>query len=795
MACLTAPQRSLMPRYVAIWRLSWAALLLLALLVGLPLPLRGAHAQAVPVPAPAAADRPATTDLNGLLATLRDPQARTRLEQQIEALIAVQKGEPAPDAELEKGIEEGSPLLRRLSDQLASVGAQFGSLTSRMAGIASTGDWFLEQVERPERRAFWTVLAAQLAVVVLAAALAWFLVGYALRRPRAMMETRRGATFWVRVPLWLVRTVLDLLPIAAFAAGAYGALALVEPQRQVRLVALAMTNAVVLSWLIVVVARAVLTPFAPGLRLFPLSDATAAYLYVWVRRVANVAVFGFFLAQALLFLGLPPAGFVAVTKIVGLLVTLLLIVIVLQNRAAVRDWLQQRGEGLQNATGAGWRMLRNRLADVWHILAILYLGAAYVIWALEIQGGFTLVMRGTLQMAVTFAVAGLLLLLVRRGTERLFRVSDDMKARYPGIETRANRYLFVLRRLLEIIVYLVAAIAILQGWGIDILNLFATPVGRGLIARVVSVVLIVLISLFAWEIASAGIDRLLRDDGRSRFARTARGRTLLPLARNVLLVVISTMAVLAVLSELGVNIAPLLAGAGVIGLAIGFGAQTLVKDIITGAFILFEDTISVGDVVSVGGKTGAVEAISIRSIRLRDLQGTLHTIPFSSVDVVTNLTKDFAYFVADMGVAYNVNTDKVVEVMTAVAEGLIADKNYSHDVLAPFEVIGVDRFDESAIIVRGRIKTRPGQQWRIGREFNRRIKARFDQEGIEIPFRNTTVHFSGDALAGGIPVRWVAPEKDEKDPAVASGETAAPARQPPLPDPARPVPPAQGESP
>ena len=617
-------------------------------------------------------------------------------------------------------------------------------MNTRLGGMHSAGDWLMQQVERPDRRAFWVLLAGQLLMVSGAALVAWFVVRVALRRPLAIMETRRGATFWVRAPLWRVRTILEMLPIAAFAAGAYGALALVEPQRQVRLVALAFTNAVLLSWVINGIARSVLAPMTPGARIFPLGDASAAYLYVWVRRIVNVAVFGFFFLQALLFLGLPSSGFIALTKVLGLLVVLLLAVLVLQNRAVVRDWLQQRrGEGLVSQPGGGWRMLRNRLADVWHILALLYLGAAYVIWALEVQGGFTLVTRGTVQMVIAIVGAWVLLFLVRRGSERLFHISDEVKARYPGIEARANRYILVLRQLLEGVIYIIAVVVILQGWGVDVLGLFGTPVGRSIVARVVSIVLIALVALFAWEMASAAIDRLLRDNGRNRFARSARGRTLLPLARNVIMVVISTMAVLAILSEVGVNIAPLLAGAGVIGLAVGFGAQTLVKDIITGAFILFEDTIAIGDVATVSGKTGTVEGISIRTIRLRDAYGTLHTIPFSAVDVVTNLTKDFAIFIADIPVAFETDTDHIAKIMAEVGADLSSDKAYGIDMLGPFEVMGIDRFDTSTAILRGRVKTRAGQQWRIGREYNRRIHMRFEKEGIDNPFRVSTVQIVG----------------------------------------------------
>ena len=314
------------------------------------------------------------------------------------------------------------------------------------------------------------------------------------------------------------------------------------------------------------------------------------------------------------------------------------------------------------------------------------------------------------------------------------------------METRANRYVWVLRRTMEVIVYGLAALTILQAWSIDVFSVFATDLGRTIVARSFSILVIVLISLFVWEMASAGIDRLLSattKDG-SGVLQSARARTLLPLARSALLIAIAVTATLAGLSELGVNIAPLLAGAGVVGLAVGFGAQTLVKDIITGAFILFEDTIAVGDVISVGGLSGSVEALTVRTIRLRDYHGTVHTIPFSAVDSVTNMTKDFAYFVAEVGVAYRENTDDVVAALREVGADLAADPEYADAILAPIDIAGVDRFDDSAVIIRASIKVTGGEQWRIKRGFNRRMKYKFDEAGIEIPFPHTTVFFGED---------------------------------------------------
>jgi small conductance mechanosensitive channel len=200
------------------------------------------------------------------------------------------------------------------------------------------------------------------------------------------------------------------------------------------------------------------------------------------------------------------------------------------------------------------------------------------------------------------------------------------------------------------------------------------------------------------------------------------------------MVLLITVVSLVTLSEIGVNIAPLLAGAGVIGLAIGFGSQTLVKDVITGLFILFEDTISVGDVVDVGGgHSGLVEAITIRTIKLRDQAGGVHSIPFSQVNSVLNMTKDFSYYVFDIAIGYGEDPDRVIGAIKDLGAELQATPQFGRVILEPIEIMGVDAFRDNAFVIKARIKTRPIQQWNVGREFNRRMKLRFDEMGITIP--------------------------------------------------------------
>jgi small conductance mechanosensitive channel len=258
--------------------------------------------------------------------------------------------------------------------------------------------------------------------------------------------------------------------------------------------------------------------------------------------------------------------------------------------------------------------------------------------------------------------------------------------------------------------------------------------------------------LLLWEVASSLIERYLAaaDAGQQTPQRSARARTLLTVARNALLVAIAVVSTLMVLSELGVNIGPLLAGAGVLGLAVGFGAQRLVQDIITGIFILFQDLMAVGDVVKLGDRAGLVEAISIRTVRLRDLTGTVHTIPFSAITTVSNLTEEFSFYVFDMGVVYREDVDEVMDLLRRIGEELQADAEIGPLMLAPIEVFGVDAFGDSAVVIKGRLKTLPIKQWAVGRAFNRLVKKRFDEAGIEIPFPHRTVYF-GEAKDGGAP--------------------------------------------
>jgi small conductance mechanosensitive channel len=224
-------------------------------------------------------------------------------------------------------------------------------------------------------------------------------------------------------------------------------------------------------------------------------------------------------------------------------------------------------------------------------------------------------------------------------------------------------------------------------------------------------------------------------------AQVKRADTLTHVIHDVTRVVILAVGSMMILSEVGVDLKPILAAAGLGGLAIGFGAQSLVKDVISGFFIILENSVRVGDVVEIAGVGGLVEEVKLRTITLRDLSGNVHVIPNGVIDKVKNMTKLYSFYLFDVGVAYREDVDEVMGVLQEIAEEVRRDPQFADDILEPLEMLGVDQFADSAVIIKCRIKTQPIKQWRVGREMNRRIKKTFDAKGIEIPFPHQTIYW------------------------------------------------------
>jgi small conductance mechanosensitive channel len=271
------------------------------------------------------------------------------------------------------------------------------------------------------------------------------------------------------------------------------------------------------------------------------------------------------------------------------------------------------------------------------------------------------------------------------------------------------------------------------------------------------ILVILLLAWIAYHVVTRAV-RVLRTGIASRLddpEAVKRAETLGRVVRYVVTVVISLVAGMLILAEMGVSVAPVLGAAGVAGLAVGFGAQSLVKDFFTGFFLLLENQIRQGDVVKLGNHSGVVEHLTLRYVQLRDYEGNVHFVPNGTIVTVVNMSRGFAQAVVEVGVGYGEQVDRVMDVMCEVGEQLAADPSHAPKLLGPFELAGVERWADSAVMIRGRFKTLPLEQWGVRREYLRRLKNEFDARGIEIPFPQLTVHAgrAQDDVRAAFPVR------------------------------------------
>lgn len=676
-------------------------------------------------------------NIKSLLDTLKDDAARNDFVRRLETLVEV--GTPAA----------GKPVR---DDWLSGATTALGSFSTSVLGLV--GD--IRNLPEEMNTLFaslskpWVVqniswAGAMVAAALMAALLAEWLVKALLNRARRKVESRTDSVLVARIILLCVRTIIDVLPIAAFAAAAYGVLALADLNFLVRLAVVTVVNANVLARAIIAAARAVFSPNVRNLRMVPLGDESAAYGFLWARRFTNVCIYGYFPLRAAWILGLSSAAYTLFSDLLAFIVAGMAIVFVLQIRKPVAQYLRHV------STPTGYvASLRNRIAEFWHLLVIAYVVAAYFVWVMRIDGGTTYIVQSTVLSIVTVVVARLLTTGLLRIFRAVFKLNQDVQEQFPLLELRANRYIPVLKQGVQIVISAVTVLVLFEIWGAQPFEWLATPEGQGLLGRVISISIVALVALLAWEVGTAFSNRIAQSNPNS-----TRLKTLLPFLLNGFRILLLTIGGLMVLSEIGVDIAPLLAGAGVLGLAVGFGAQTLVKDVITGIFILMEDTLSVGEVVELGSHSGVVEKITIRTVHLRDFDGNVHSLPFGEVQVVKNMSKQFAFAVVDVTVSYRENIDEALAVMAEVAEEMVNNSPLSDTIIAPFEVVGVEGLQDSAVWLRGRFKTRPLGQWNVRREFYRRIKAAFDARGIEIPFPHQTIYFGVDKKGNAPPVHVV----------------------------------------
>lgn len=730
------------------------------------------------------------------LETLQDDAKRTRLIETLRtiantsvggsAATAKQSEAPAQPADTEKPAAPasdeaklptlsadslGAQLLLTVSEWVADISREVSWAARRVTHFSALWQWVVRTATDPVYQSLLLDITWKFVLVFGCALAVEWLVWGALRRPLRALEARvprvarepaqvvavsdppssvediaaepslqrrridltRVWQAMLRLPFVFGGLILELLPVLAFVA--VGTLMLgtqIGDVTTTRLAILAILNAYALSRALICAVRALVGP----LGLFSVNAETAAYVEIWARRIVAVGVAGVTFANVALLLGLHPVGYAALLRLAMLAVHLFVVVIILQSRHQVARFIRAPNDqrGVLSAT-------RNRAARYWHYPAIVIVIALWLIWALNVRDGYVLLLQYVAGTIAVLVIARLLSIVVLSLIDRGFRINADILQRFPGLEARANRYLPLLRKVASGVIAVIAAVALLQVWGVDaIVWFYGGQIGGRLVSAAVTVGIAVFIAVAVWEACNALMDnRLASLTNNGQAGRAARLRTFQPMLRTTLFCVIVAIVSLTALSEIGVNVAPLLAGAGIVGIAIGFGSQKLVQDVITGLFLLLENVVQVGDVVTVSGLTGTVENVSIRTIRLRAGDGSVHIVPFSAVTSVTNASRGAGNASVNVSVAYKEDTDRVGRILKEIVAAMREEAEYRSLIRSDLELWGVDKVDGSMATIVGQIRCTHGGRWPVQREFNRRMKLRLQDEGIEIAGGSQTI--------------------------------------------------------
>lgn len=736
----------------------------------------------------------AADETEALIDALKDPAQREKLLRQLEILRAAQSldrttSEPAtpdaksvdstiaealseltgvgtagPAAEAQEAVTpDGSGALVTLEEMVSEIRDNLEESWRWLGGLKDEIGQLDRTVDSPKFRAFWASLSWELLIILAAASLVGGLSHFLLRRPtQRLLGHARSVTRLV----WrnALGVVLKLLPAALFGLTGYILVIAFDLGPTSSLVAMALINAQTAVLLIMAVGS--LDFAAAHGRIMPdwFTDDAASFLRASILHLAITLSYGVMMIEFAGAMGVDSALIRLLVHIVGFVTVVIALYTIYRLRRilALHEQLQEAQEidalaaGVDNAAAAlatrSIAKAENSLRRNWASFATLGVLGFYLLWMVAPVEVLLFCLRGAALTILVTVFLRALLRMIRRAFKRYMAEEGKQTWWSTGPWRRLQLYADIFRRAILGILSVLAGILILQIWGVDFVAWLVSPVGQRIAGGVMTIVLLIIGGIVLSELFSIAVESHLqkRSADYADLSRRSRARTLLPLLRNVVRVALGTIITLLVLGEMGIEIGPLLAAAGVVGLAVGFGAQTLVKDIITGIFILVEDTIAVGDVVDLDGNSGVVESMTIRTVRLRDQAGTVHTVPFSAITKVMNMTRDFSYAVFEINIAYDQNIQQVIEVVQGVAAELRKDPKFARDILEPIEILGLDRFADSAVVIKARLKTKPIRQWDVGRSFNWRLKDAFDAAGIEIPYPQRTMHIVAPKQAAEI---------------------------------------------
>lgn len=474
-----------------------------------------------------------------------------------------------------------------------------------------------------------------------------------------------------------------------------------------------------------------------GLRLFTMAPEIAAWWGIRLRWLSGWIGYTLLVAVPILNQDVSHAAGAFVGLVIMILAYLYAMAVIIGNRRIVGERLAERA-GV--ASTALFGILLRVLGKTWHWLAGSYCTVLLIVSQAAPDQALPYMVSSTVESGIAIGVGLLLSAALTELLNHPLQLSPRMRQRMPALENRLNTYVPSAVRTLRIILLIAVTITAIDAWDVFSLGAWLTSgAGQAFVSALLHVVLILVVAIVIWTICASIMEARMEAAN-----ATARTITLMTLFRNALAIVIGVITFMVVLSQVGVDIGPLIASAGVIGLAIGFGAQKLVTDVITGVFIQIENAFNTGDWVTVGGVSGGVERLSIRSVALRDLAGTYHVVPFSAVGTVSNYSRDFGYHVGEYRISLREDIDEAIIHLRAAFEDLKADESISPYVLDDLTIPGVTALADSSVNIRAMIKATAGMQWAVGRAFNRLVKIHFDAAGIEIPYPHRMMYFGAD---------------------------------------------------
>jgi small-conductance mechanosensitive channel len=548
------------------------------------------------------------------------------------------------------------------------------------------------------------------------------------------------------------RAGLGLARLAAFAATSVGTFFILwQGHEAVRFIVLVVLSAIVGVRVFALFVELLLEPGTPRLRLLPFDDRAARVLYWGLVRLAAlyalIRVSFVFLAH----FGAPADSIIFFTTVASLLFVLLMLDTVWKVRADVGGLIRGPGESSP---------LRRLLAEVWPALAAIYLLAVFFSRLYDMLLGDAEPNNAAIGSVVLVLVLPLADMLLCRIVAAALHSRVQGAAQAPGEASTlaeggvAEGFAPVLRRAVHIVVLVSGLLMLADLWGVDPFAMAEHSLGGRITSAIFGIAVTTLLAWILWEAARTAIDRRMNIETVADGKPVSRLRTLLPLLRLTLLATILVMAVLSILAALGINILPLLAGASVVGVAIGFGSQTLVRDIVSGAFFLMDDAFRLGEYIEVGDAKGVVEKIGVRAVILRHHRGALNVLPYGEIKRLRNTSRDWMIMKLEFRLAYDTNLKKVKQIIKKVGEEIAADPELARDLIEPLKSQGVAATDETGLVVRVKYMANPagGGAYTIRREAFARIIAEFAKAGVKFAERRVTVNvpagMSPDVAAG-----------------------------------------------